>query len=238
MRQKDETQDETVHENQAGLQDQELTPNRGGELLKEEDLSVGGEEAEEGAGLSPSRGFSIALATFVPTFVAIFLGIPYLAGLPMASRLPAGLKGSSTPPVVSCLAPERSLAGAPPHQPATMMPSEMPAMLSVSDFYEPPRSLSELTSEAPGSRADSRVAPTVHRAASQQPRLLTEPKPGEHKRSASTATKDLSWLPAAAFTDRNSAEQLAANIKHPGYAVAVRRDDSTSTPWVVWIGKH
>jgi hypothetical protein len=237
MRQKDEIQDETVREDQAGLPDQELAPNRGDEddssieLLKDEDLSAGGEETEEGAGLRRSRGFWIALATFVPTFVAIFFGIPYLAGLPMETRFPSGLKGS-IPPVVSSLAPERGFVGAPPQEPAPRMPSAPSAMLPVGHAGGPSRS--RLTA---ATRALGTAAPAVPRPASQS-RPQVKPKAAEPKRSASTGTKDDSWLLAAAFADRDSAERLAASIERQGYPAKVRRHDATTTPWVVWVGKQ
>jgi len=38
------------------------------------------------AGLGPSQGIWVAVTTFVPTFLTIFFGIPYLVRLPEASR--------------------------------------------------------------------------------------------------------------------------------------------------------
>jgi hypothetical protein len=195
-----------------------------------------GDEDDEGVGLSPSRGFWIALATFVPTFVAIFLGIPYLAGLPMETRFPSGLKGS-IPPVVSSLAPERRFVGAPPQEPAEMMPSETPAMLPAGHAVGPSRSPLTAARGALGNAADPATAPAVPRPASQS-RPQVKPKAAEPKRSASTVTKDDSWLLAAAFADRDSAERLAASIERQGYRAKVRRNDATTTPWVVWIGKQ
>jgi len=57
------------------------------------------------------------VATFVPTFLAIVFGIPYLAGLPMASRSP-----DSTPPTMSSRGPESGFGGAP----ASATPSTIP----------------------------------------------------------------------------------------------------------------
>jgi hypothetical protein len=50
--------------------------------------------------------------------------------------------------------------------------------------------------------------------------------------------KDDAWVRAAAFSDRDSAERLAASVEHRGYPAKVRRGDTPNTPWVVWIGKH
>lgn len=52
----------------------------------------------------PSHGIWVAVTTFVPTFLAIVFGIPYLAGLPMASRSPVDLQGSR-PPTMSSRGP-------------------------------------------------------------------------------------------------------------------------------------
>jgi hypothetical protein len=223
MRQKNETQDEPVRENQAGLPGQELAPNRG-------------DEDDEGVGLSSSRGFWIALATFVPTFVAIFFGIPYLAGLPMETRFTSGLKGSILPGV-SSLAPERGFVGAPPQEPAPMMPSETPAMLPVGHAAEPSRSPLTVAREALGNAAEPATPPAVPRLASQS-RPQVKPKAAKPKRSASTVTKDDSWVLAAAYADRDSAERLAASIERQGYRAKVRSNDATTTPWVVWISKQ
>jgi hypothetical protein len=72
-------------------------------------LSVETGEPEAVTSRGSLHGIWIALATFVPTFLAIVFGIPYLAGLPMASRFPAGLHGSLAP-VVSSLAPAGAVA--------------------------------------------------------------------------------------------------------------------------------
>ena len=85
-------------------------------------LSVETGEPEAVTSRGSLHGIWIALATFVPTFLAIVFGIPYLAGLPTASRFPAGLHGSLAP-VVSSLAPEQGLVEAPSQEPAPMMPS-------------------------------------------------------------------------------------------------------------------
>jgi hypothetical protein len=221
MRQKHETRDGIFHEHQLGSPGQELAANLGGEHhssteLEKEALSVVGEETEEGAGRG-SRGIWIALATFVPTFLVIFFGIPYLAGLPLAPRFPAGLKGS-TPPIVSSLAPETGFVEAPPKEPAR--PPLKPA------------------NEALQNPADSVAAPAAPRPALQPTRPEARPKTAQPKPSASTATKDASLVLAAAFADRDSAQRFAASIARQGYPVEVRRDDSSSRSWAVWIGKR
>jgi hypothetical protein len=43
------------------------------------------------------------------------------------------------------------------------------------------------------------------------------------------------WAPAAAFADRQSAARLASSVEAQGYPVEIRRESSSSRPWVVWI---
>ena len=43
------------------------------------------------------------------------------------------------------------------------------------------------------------------------------------------------WTPAAAFADREAASRLASSIQQQGYPVEIRQE-SSSRPWVVWIG--
>lgn len=81
-----------------------------------DNLPVEDEEPEEVARLGPSHGIWIALATFVPTFLAIFFGIPYLAGLPITSRSPVDLQGS-LPPVVPSLGARAGLRRGPAARP-------------------------------------------------------------------------------------------------------------------------
>ena len=59
-----------------------------------------------------------------------------------------------------------------------------------------------------------------------------EPKP---VRSVSADTA--SWVRAAAFADDGAAARLAASMRGQGYRVDVRREDSATLPWVVWVTK-
>ena len=200
----------------------------------QDDLPAEDEEPEEAAGPGPSRGLRIALATFVPTFLAIVLGIPYLAGLPTASRFPAGLERSA-PPALSAVAPEGDIVG---RAGAPRTPREMLTARVAGHANEPARLPSPPTREALGNAAVPAITPAIPRPASRPTRPQVERKAAEPKRSASTVTKDDSWLLAAAFADRDSAERLAASIERQGYPAKVRRHDATTTPWVVWIGKQ
>lgn len=51
--------------------------------------------------------------------------------------------------------------------------------------------------------------------------------------SADTA----SWVRAAAFADDAAAARLAASMRGQGYRVDVRREDSATLRWVVWVTK-
>ncbi len=44
------------------------------------------------------------------------------------------------------------------------------------------------------------------------------------------------WTPAAAFADRAAASRLASSIQQQGYPVEIRQEQSSTRPWVVWIG--
>lgn len=170
------------------------------------------EETEEIARRGPSHGIWIAGATFVPTFLATFFGVVYLAGLPMGTRVPAGLKGGPQP-VTSALAPQRA-------------------------FVATPRQAQAPMREALGNAAVPATSAAIPRPASGPTRPQVAPKAAEPKRSASTVTKDDAWVRAAAFSDRDSAERLAASIEQEGYPAKVRRGDTPNARWVVWIGKH
>jgi hypothetical protein len=205
-----------------------------------DDLLVENEETEDIARPGPARGISIATAIFVPTFLATFFGVAYLAGVPMGTRSLEDLKGGP-PPVVSALAPQRGFIATPPPAQAPTMSSER-LTRAVGHADEPPRLPSPPTREAPGNAAVPATTPAIPRSASRPTRPQLEPKEvepkAEPKRSASTVTKDDAWIRGAAFSDQDSAERLAASIERQGYPAKVRRDDTPITPWVVWIVKH
>jgi hypothetical protein len=203
----------------------------------QDDLSVETGEPRAGPRGGSFHGIWIALATFVPTFLAIVFGIPYLAGLPMASRFPAGLHGSLAP-VVSSLVPEQGLVEAPSQDPAPMMPSGRPTRRAVGQGDELARLPSTPTRETRGLAAVAAITPAISPPASQRARPQVEAKAAEPKRSASTVTKDHVWVRGAAFSDRDSAERLAARIERQGYAAKVVREETLTPPWVVWIDHH
>jgi hypothetical protein len=179
------------------------------------------------------QGPWIAAATFVPTFLAIFFGLTYLAGLPMEPQSVEGLKGGP-PPVVSALPPQEGFAATPPPAQAPMMSSGGLPMRAVGQADEPPQLPSPPTRE-PLEAPMSSTTPATPRPPSRPTRPPVEPKAAEPKR---TVTKDDAWIRGAAFSNRGAAERLAASIEHQGYPARVRRDGTPRTPWVVWIAKQ
>jgi hypothetical protein len=183
------------------------------------------------------RGPWVAGATFVPTFLAIFFGLTYLAGLPITRSL-AGLKGGP-PPVMSALPPpHRGSVEAPGPAQAPTVSSEGLPMRAVGPVDEPPRLPAQPTRKPLGNAAVPARTPAIPRPASPPTRPQVEPKTAEPKRSASTVTKADAWIRGAAFSDRGAAERLAASLEHQGYPAKVRRDGTPRSLWVVWIGKH
>ena len=200
----------------------------------QDDLLAEDEDPDEAAGLGPSYGLRIALATFVPTFLAIVLGIPYLAGLPTASRFRAGLERNS-PTAVSSLAPDGDIVG---RARAPMTPPEMLTARVARPADEPARLPSTPMQEAVEAATGLATTPAIARPGLRHPQSPLAPKAAEPKRSESAVTKDAAWLQAAAFADRDAAERLAASIERQGYPAKVRRDGTPPAPWVVWIGKQ
>jgi len=174
----------------------------------------------------PLRGLVIAAATFVPVFLAIFFGLPYLLGNTTTART-AGTPGPSPPvaataPLGTEVGPDvtasrESLERSSPVEPTTPRAPE-PAPAAPATEPAPPPALPPAPSRTP-----EPASPAVARSAP-APRPTPEAsRPGE-------------WTPAAAFADREAAGRLASSIQKQGYPVEVRQDGSSSRPWVVWIG--
>src|SRR5580704_12345209 len=100
------------------------------------------------------HGIWVAAAAFVPTFLATFFGILYLAGLSMTSRSPAGVR-HSTPPVVSSRAPESGAGGGPWKE---AVPSQMRAT-QAADLVDAARSASLPARESRGTAAVPAITP-------------------------------------------------------------------------------
>lgn len=99
-------------------------------------------------------------------------------------------------------------------------------------------------------RATPPAAPTlppVARTPVPEPRAARSAEPARPPRAAVLNTtpertpaaesgKSREWTPAAAFADREAAGRLASSIQQQGYPVEIRQEQSSSRPWVVWIG--
>lgn len=101
----------------------------------------------------------------------------------------------------------------------------------------PPAIVSVRASREAAAPIVSSGVPTVKtmEGADKPPRVLSSPA---RENLGTAAVPALAWVRGAAFPDRDSAESLAADIQHKGYPAKVRRDDTDTTAWVVWIAKH
>jgi len=104
----------------------------------------------------------------------------------------------------------------------------------------PPRSMTAPATptgwewRGPAALADDAPTPRARREASEPVASVettairsTAPKPAP--------AGDSAWVPAAAFSDSKTAARLASAMHNQGYRVDVRREDSATRPWVVWI---
>jgi hypothetical protein len=218
-----------------------------------------GEEHQYGerepASILPLRGLAIAAATFVPTVLAVFFGLPYL----LASAITVRSPGTPSPsPPVTATAPLSSevgadvtaslsetlrrdsmdRGGAPPaitprvfDEPA---PRESPERSSRVEPATPPALEPAPVAPAPESAPPLTLPPAPSRAS--EPARTAVARSAPEPRPTRNASKPGEWTPAAAFADRGAAGRLASSIQNQGYPVEVRQDGSSSRPWVVWIG--
>jgi len=178
-------------------------------------------EPEEWAAFDylPSHGMWIALATFVPTFLAVVIGVPYvltslLAPQTIEPRVPVAPR-SATPALTASATPTGWPAELRPVFVATSGPSGM------EETSRPKTLVDEAPTPQPGLE-------TAKLAASQPTAIRPKaPKPAP--------AEDSAWAPAAAFADNQSAARLASTMRNQGYRVDVRHEDAATRPWVVWI---
>ncbi len=207
----------------------------------------------------PLRGPAIAAATFVPTFLAIFFGLPYLLSSGTITQTP---RASSPSPLVAATAPLGSPLNPDVGPEATESLAETlrrdaaerggaPPAITPRVFDEPaPRESPERSTrvEPPPPRAPepAPAGPTPEPASPRAlpPAVSRAPEPARaavarsapEPRPTRGVSKPDEWTPAAAFADRGAAGRLASSIQKQGYPVEVRQDGSSSRPWVVWIG--
>ena len=168
----------------------------------------------------PSHGKWVALATFIPTFLAIVIGVPHFLTSALAPhatepRVPVPPR-SATMALTASSTPTGSPADLRPVFLATSVPSGM----------EGRGRPTTLVDDAPTPRPSLE---TTELAASPKPTAIgpKTPKPAP--------AEDRAWAPAAAFADNQTAARLASTMRNQGYRVDVRHEDSATRPWVVWI---
>ncbi len=173
----------------------------------------------------PLRGLVIAAATFVPTVLAVFFGLPYLLGSATTVRTP-GTPSPSAP--VAATAPLSSEVG--PDVTASL--SETLRRDSIERGGAPPAITPRVFDEPAPAAPPPALPPAPSRAREPAGPAVARSEP----RPTPDASKPGEWSPAAAFADREAAGRLASSIQNQGYPVEVRQDGSSSRPWVVWIG--
>jgi hypothetical protein len=167
----------------------------------------------------PSHGIWVALATFVPTFLAIVIGVPHV--------LTSALAPHATEPRVPVAPRSATMALT-----ASSTPTGWPADL---------RPVLLATPVPSGTEERGRPTTLVAEAATPRPSLETtdaaSPKPTAIGPNAPrpAPAEDSAWAPAAAFADNQTATRLASTMRDQGYRVDVRHEDSATRPWVVWI---
>jgi hypothetical protein len=129
--------------------------------------------------------------------------------------------------------------------------SDPSAGIRPSEPREAPRAPSGENATPPAvERATPPAAPTLPpmaRSPIPEPRAARSAEPAREPRAAVLNTtpertpavesgKSREWTPAAAFADREAAGRLASSIQQQGYPVEIRQEQSSSRPWVVWIG--
>lgn len=165
----------------------------------------------------PSHGMWIALATFVPTFLAVVIGVPHV--------LTSALVPHTTEPRVAVASRSATTAWAAPTGWSADWRPVFLATSSPSEMGERGRSTT-LVDDAPTPQPSLE---TTDLAASPKPTTI---RPKAPKRAAA---EDSAWAPAAAFSDNQTAARLAGTMRNQGYRVDVRHEDSATRPWVVWI---
>ncbi len=168
----------------------------------------------------PSPGIWVALATFIPTFLAIVIGVPHLLTSPPAPH--------ATEPRVP-VAPLSATMALPASATSTGWPADLrPVFLA--------------TSVPSGTQGSGRPTTLVDDAPTPRPRLETgelaaslKPTAIPPKNPKAAPAEDSAWAAAAAFGDNQMATRLASTMRNQGYRVDVRHGESATRPWVVWI---
>ena len=216
---------------------EDLLPEPLGEESFEYDVEPGTEPGRGNRLLAALYGPLIAAAAFVPTFVLVIVGVPYLLGGTTPAEKP-GRPDRAAPALVT--APDTPTASGPsepirdpfaPAPPPALPETGRGASPEVDRLGEPRPEPERLADDAPGPVEQ----PGADRAALPPPRpapaIQTPPKTAAERGEGSGR-----WTRAAAFADRRAAARLADSIREQGYPVDIREDRSAPRPWVVWIG--
>jgi len=171
----------------------------------------------------PSHCIWVALATFVPTFLAVVIGLPHVL---TSARAPH--------------ATEPRIPGAPHSATMSLAASAMPTRWA-GDL----RPVFLATSVPSGTEGGGLPTPLVDEAPTPRPSVETIELAPSAKPTASgprapqlAPAEDSAWAPAAAFADNQAAARLASTMRNQGYRVDVRQEGSAMHPWVVWIAAN
>jgi len=182
-------------------------------------------DAEDEIRGEPLPGPLIAAATFVPTFLAVFVGLSYLLGDATQTA------HTASAPVPSAIMPDLGAQGTLPHVESATPPSVEPSVPPPAPTL-PPAQPQVAISPPPEPRAARSAEPP------RQPQAAVLTTTHERTPAAGPRKSGRDWTPAAAFADREAAGRLAGSIQQQGYPVEIREERSSTRPWVVWIGAH
>jgi hypothetical protein len=165
----------------------------------------------------PSPGIWIALVTFVPTFLAVVIGVPHV--------LTSALAPHTTEPRVPVAPRSATTASATP----TGWSADLRPVFLATSVPSGREERGRPTTLVDDSPTPQPSLETTDLAASAKPTAIRPkaPKPA--------AAEDSAWTPAAAFSDKQTAARLASTMRNQGYRVDVRHEDAATRPWVVWI---
>lgn len=157
--------------------------------------------------------------------------------------------GSAVPGSPSTTAPLPGIGSPTAGSPSSSTTSPSPS--KDSEPREPPRPSSGESATPPtverGTPSPAPALPPMVRSPVPEPRAARSAEPTRPPRAAVLNTtpertptpepgRSREWTPAAAFADREAAGRLASSIQQQGYPVEIRQEQSSSRPWVVWIG--
>jgi len=165
---------------------------------------------------------------------------------PESLRDSVGMPRMLEPPTTGSPIPGAPIAGLPP---AAGLPpiAESPPIAGSSKNSTPKDSAPTAAIRPSEPRDAPPTLPPVVRSPIPEPRAAHSAEPPRQPRAAVLTTtpeqpptaeprKSREWTPAAAFADREAAGRLASSIQQQGYPVEIRQEQSSSRPWVGWIG--